>query len=123
MPQRILVVDDDHDTTRTFQRLLTAHGFLVREENDSRNVLRTAREFQPDVVILDFLMPPPHGAELAWKLAGDVRLRETPRVILCSGVPTGEFELKLPPIKIEIVEKPVDGDMLLQLLHEVQVAG
>jgi CheY-like chemotaxis protein len=123
MPQRILVVDDDHETTQALQRLLTAHGFLVKEENDSTQALQTARDFQPDVVILDFLMPRTHGAEIAWKLASDVRLRETPRVILCSGVPIADFELKLPPIRIEIVEKPVNAGELIDLLHHHPVAG
>ncbi len=116
MSQRILVVDDDVETTHTLHRLLTAEGFLVREENDSMRALDAARQFQPDYVILDFLMPRAHGGDVAWQLASTTDLRRTPRIILCSGVPTSEFALKLPPIKIDILEKPVDLDTLLRLL-------
>jgi len=118
MPQRILVVDDDLETTQTLHRLLTAHGFVVETENDSMHALDVARRFQPDVVILDFLMPRAHGGDVAWQLASAADLRQTPRIILCSGVPTAEFALKLPPIKIEIVEKPVNSDALLALLRQ-----
>lgn len=118
MPRRILIVDDDVETTQTLQRLLTAHGFLVETETDSMHALDTARRFQPDIVILDFLMPRAHGGDVAWQLASAADLPQTPRIILCSGVPTAEFALKLPPIKIEVVEKPVNPDALLALLRE-----
>lgn len=118
MPQRILVVDDDVETTQTLHRLLTARGFTVEVENDSMRALDTARSFQPEVVILDFLMPRAHGGDVAWQLASAADLRQTPKIILCSGVPTAEFALKLPPIKIEIVEKPVNLDALLGLLRK-----
>ena len=118
MSQRILVVDDDLETTQTLHRLLTAQGFDVREENDSMHALQSARDFQPDFVILDFLMPRAHGGDVAWQLASDRLLKKTPQVVLCSGVPTHEFALKLPPIKIEVVEKPVDLDTLLGILRK-----
>jgi CheY-like chemotaxis protein len=116
--QRILLVDDDPETTQTLQRLLTASGFLVKEENDSSQALQAARDFQPVVVVLDFLMPRVHGGDVAWQLASDAALHTTPRVILCSGVPISEFALKLPPIKIDVVEKPVPIKTLLRLLGQ-----
>lgn len=119
MPQRILIVDDDVETTQTLHRLLTAQGFLVEAQNDSMRALDTARRFQPDVVILDFLMPRAHGGDVAWQLASAADLRQTPRIILCSGVPTAEFALKLPPIKVEILEKPVNPETLLGLIRAV----
>jgi CheY-like chemotaxis protein len=117
MPHRILVVDDDPETTHALNGLLTANGFLVKEENDSMEALQTARDFQPDVVILDYLMPRAHGGDVAWQLVSDSMLKSIPRVILCSGVPTSEYRLKLPPVKIWIMEKPVDSEALLELLH------
>jgi CheY-like chemotaxis protein len=79
--------------------------------------LSTAKEFQPDVVILDFLMPRAHGGDVAWQLASETAFKHTPRMIFCSGVPTSEFALKLPPVKIAIMEKPVDSEALLKLLR------
>ena len=117
MSRRILVVDDDLVTTQTLHRALMAEGFLVETENDSMRALETAIRFQPDFVILDFLMPRAHGGDVAWQLASTAALRKTPRIILCSGVPTAEFALKLPPIKIEILEKPVDFATLVKLLR------
>ena len=63
MPHRILLVDDDPETTSGLHRLLTMKGYEVCEENDPTKALRVAREFQPDFVILDYLMPEMNGVE------------------------------------------------------------
>ena len=120
MPQRILLVDDDLATTRSLKQFLTAHRYEVLEENDSRKALEAAKSFQPDVVVLDFQMPEAHGGDVAWQLASEPGLRKTLRIILCSGLPNKEFALKLPPIKIHILEKPVLTEKLLQMLRETE---
>ena len=63
---RILVVDNNQSFTRTARRLLQLTGrYLVREENDPRRVLETALGFQPDLILLDLIMPELDGAEVA----------------------------------------------------------
>jgi len=115
MRTRVLTVDDDREATSRLQGLLEARGFSVEVENDSTKVLATARKFRPDVVILDYLMPKAHGGDVAWQLASDPILRKA-RMIMCSGLPTEEFSIKLPPVHIAIVEKPVDTEALVQLI-------
>jgi CheY-like chemotaxis protein len=121
MQYRVLTVDDDPQTTGALRRLLEKAGYLVLEENDAAQALAKAREFQPHVVILDFYMPRVHGGDVAWQLSSDPKLRQT-KLIMCSGHTPAAFAHKLPPAKIEIVEKPVDADKLLALLAE-SVAG
>ena len=118
MPQRILIVDDDVHATRTLKQLLEAAGYLVREENDSARASQHAREFQPDVVILDYLMPVVHGGDVAWQFASDPDLRNI-KVIVCSGAPAQEITFNLPPERVPILEKPVDIDALFHLLREL----
>lgn len=122
MSQRILLVDDDPQITRALATLLVRNGYIVAEENDSTKALGVARAFQPDVVILDFLMPKAHGGDVAWQLASEVAFTKPPMVILCSGVPSEEFKIKLPPTRIPILEKPVEAESLLELLREIEAA-
>jgi CheY-like chemotaxis protein len=117
MSQRVLVVDDDLQTSRGLKRVLEAEGYVVKEENDSTQALTRAREFQPDFVVLDYLMPRVHGGDVAWQLASDAKLRNV-RIIVCSGVSAEEVATKLPPARIPILEKPVDTNALLQLLRD-----
>jgi DNA-binding NtrC family response regulator len=117
MTQRILAIDDDPATTGALRKLLEKKGFEVREENDSTRALAAAREFQPHVVILDYLMPRVHGGDVAWQLASDATLRDV-RVIICSGVADWDLATKLPPARIPILAKPINADALLALLAD-----
>ena len=117
MPIRILVIDDDVQTTTDLKRFLERAGYEVQVENDSTNALEGAHLFQPHVVILDYHMPTMHGGDVAWQLSSDPLLRGV-KMIVCSGYPQSEISRALPPARIPIVEKPIDADALLQLIRE-----
>src|SRR2546423_5120830 len=56
--RRILVVDDETSITRLLKLNLEQTGsYEVREENLGARVLEAAREFKPDLVLLDVMMP------------------------------------------------------------------
>jgi len=56
--KRILVVDDQASDTQLLKSYLErSDEYLVREENDAQAALSTAEEFQPDLILLDVLMP------------------------------------------------------------------
>src|SRR5204863_4577050 len=60
--RRILIVDDDRESTRLVKILLERTGcYLVREENDAPRAHQTARNFRPDLILLDILMPATDG--------------------------------------------------------------
>ena len=115
MASRILLVDDDPLTTNGLARLLERRGYVVREENDPRHALAATREFAPQVVILDYLMPQCHGGDVAWQIATDPTLRSV-QLIVCSAIAQAEIAPRLPPIRIPILPKPLEMNALLQLL-------
>jgi two-component system, sensor histidine kinase len=72
---RILLVDDNEDYAQSLARVLAAMGNEVRVANDGASGLEAAREFRPNVALLDIGMPRMNGFELARKL------RETPETV------------------------------------------
>jgi two-component system, OmpR family, KDP operon response regulator KdpE len=64
MPGRILVVDDESQITRVLRAALSAQGYDVRTANDPEEGLRLFREWPPDLVITDLMMPGMNGVEL-----------------------------------------------------------
>jgi len=70
--QRVLVVDDNEDGAAMLAMALERKGYLVRVANDGPEALDAAREFGPDIALLDIGLPVMDGYELA------VRLRELP---------------------------------------------
>ncbi len=66
--QHILVVDDDHKITRMLERTLTSEGYRVTISHDGPGALRRAGEVQPDIVILDVMLPGMDGVEVCRRL-------------------------------------------------------
>ena len=57
MPGRILVLDDEAQITRVLRAALTAKGYSVRTANDAEEGLQLFREWSPDLVVTDLMMP------------------------------------------------------------------
>lgn len=81
--KRILVVDDDAGTTRLLKlNLEQTNEYEVRTENNARAALAAAEEFQPDLILLDVLMPGLDGGQLASHLQANPKLKSVPIVFL-----------------------------------------
>jgi CheY-like chemotaxis protein len=65
----IVVIDDDPDTRVTLFDLLTPEGYRVITFEDPRYALRRLHEARPDLILLDYHMPPTDGLELAAQLS------------------------------------------------------
>lgn len=75
---KILVADDEEDVTELVNYHLVAKGYRVQTLNDPNRVLEECRRFQPDIVILDIMMPDLNGVQLCRLMRADQSLRDTP---------------------------------------------
>jgi len=79
MPTKILVIDDDTAVTDLLSLLLKSQGFDVTATNNSADGLNLIRENQPDMVVLDLMMPEMDG----WEVCKTVRsFSQVPIIIL-----------------------------------------
>lgn len=58
---RILIIDDDWETTELFKILLEPHQFEVVASNSGQEGIKLAAEIDPDVIMVDLLMPEMNG--------------------------------------------------------------
>lgn len=72
--RRVLVVDDHPDTTEVLAVLLGLLGFETRCAARGRDVLQCAREFDPELILLDIGLPDINGFEVVHALRADARL-------------------------------------------------
>lgn len=78
MAKRVLVVEDNELNLKLFCDLLRAHHLEVEPVRDGREAVTMAREFQPDLVVMDIQMPHVTGLELIQQMKFDSSLRAIP---------------------------------------------
>lgn len=108
--QRILLVDDEAAFTRVLKSYLEKTGaYEVRMENVAEQALAAAVEFQPDLILLDVIMPGLDGSRVAAQIKADGRLAaNTPIVFLTAVVSREEARARQGTIGDQVfIAKPV----------------
>ncbi|MES2753093.1 MAG: response regulator [Pseudomonadota bacterium] len=78
MAKRVLVVEDNELNLKLFCDLLRAHEHSVEPVRDGREALARAREFAPELIVMDIQMPHVTGYELIQQLKADAELKAIP---------------------------------------------
>src|SRR5690349_8569326 len=90
--QKILVVEDNELNLKLFCDLLRAHGFEAEPVRDGRDALDRARDFAPDLVVMDIQMPHVSGLELIEQMKSDAELKSTPVMAVTAYAAKGDEE-------------------------------
>lgn len=78
MAKRVLVVEDNELNLKLFCDLLRAHDFAAEPVADGREAVAKAREFEPDLIVMDIQMPHVTGFDLIREMKQDAGLRAIP---------------------------------------------
>ena len=124
MAKKILIVDDEEDPRTYLETLFQENGYETATANDGDVAFEKAKEYKPDLITLDIIMPSETGQKFYRKLCKDPELSKIP-VIICSGV-TRYKELfsrdhATMPKPFAFIEKPIDRDALLGKIKELLV--
>lgn len=76
--KKVLVVEDNELNLKLFCDLLRAHEYAAEPVRDGREAVARAREFSPDLIIMDIQMPHVTGYELILELKADGDLQSIP---------------------------------------------
>ena len=117
--RRILIVDSDANTTHLVKVLLERTGrYLVLEENDATKAHQSARNFRPDLILLDIVMPETDGGEVAARVEADPELHNTPIVFLTALVTRAEAKSGLNIQGHPFLAKPVSIPELINAIEQ-----
>jgi two-component system, cell cycle response regulator len=133
MTARILIVDDVAANLRLLEARLSAEYYQVATAQDGHDAIRLARTWQPDLILLDVMMPEMDGFETCRALKRDGATRHIPVVMVTS---LGQNEERVRGLEAgadDFLTKPVDFTTLLartrslvrlkRLLDEWRVRG
>ena len=117
--KRVFIVDDESGFTRLLKLTLEKSGrYTVREENDGTQAWLAAREFKPDIVFLDVLMPKIDGGDVAQQIRSDPSLAHIPIIFLTAivsakegGQEIGGFPFLAKPVSLETIVKCIEDHL------------
>lgn len=110
MPEKILVVDDDETTVQLISILLERRGYEVIKAYRAEEGLRKAYRSQPDLVLLDIMMPDMDGWEVCRRLR---ELSEVPIIFLSARSEIRDVVKGLEMGADDYIVKPYDNDELV----------
>lgn len=115
-PKRVLIVDDESGFTRLLKLTLEkSGGYEVREENDGTRAWLVAREFAPDIIFLDIVMPKIDGGDVAAQIRSDPSLKHIPIIFLTAivsskegGHEIGGFPFLAKPVSVDAIKRCIE---------------
>jgi len=118
--KKVLLVDDNKDFTVMVKRCLELSGeYDVRTENLGANALSVAREFRPDIILLDIVMGDMEGTEVGGQIKADKDLKNTPVIFLTGAVTKEELGSTDGIISgRQFIAKPVSADELVDCIEK-----
>jgi len=111
--KRILVVDDEPDVTELLDYKFKQAGYAVRTLNDPLRAVGLARDFRPDLIILDVMMPELTGIQLLRMFRSDALLQDVPVIFLTAKGETVDKVRGLETGADDYVTKPFDSRELM----------
>ncbi len=107
--QRILAVDDDERNLKLMHAMVTREGYDCKCVEDGAAALVAAQEYNPDLMLVDVMMPQMDGFELTRRIKSNDKTRNIP-IILVTALADRDSRLKgLEAGAEEFVNKPVDA--------------
>jgi len=118
--KKVLIVDDEKDLVEMLAIRLEADGrYEIGTAFDGEEALAKASELDPDVVVLDTVMPGLDGWQVARRLRDDERTKDAAVVIMTAGA-AAESKRKAQEVgAVKLVLKPYDQKELLSVIREV----
>jgi DNA-binding response OmpR family regulator len=114
--KRVLIVDDEVDIVDTIKFSLELEGIECIEAHDGEEGLSKARKENPDLILLDIMLPKMHGYKIARLLKFDLEYKHIPIIMLTAKAQENDAKLGQETGADEYVTKPFDMDMLIALV-------
>ena len=117
--KRILIVDDVESIVMSVKTFLEHHRYEVITANDGQEGLEKAKTEQPDLIILDLMLPRMHGYKVCGLLKKDTRYAKTPIILFTAKAQEEDVKLGQEVGADAYIIKPFEPETLLAKIKEL----
>jgi len=122
MAKKVLIVDDDPDLVEAVSTILESKGYAVAKAYGGVEGLKKARTENPDLIVLDVMMPDKDGYEVCKELKADKKYHAIPILLLTavvSHIPTTKYthQMGMDMEADDYMDKPVEPDELVKRIE------
>jgi DNA-binding response OmpR family regulator len=117
--KRILIADDEEDVVTTLQFTLEKEGYQCLTAYDGKEALDKAKRENPDLIVLDIMMPKMNGYEVSRLLKFDARFKHIPIVMLTARTQAKDKEIGRDTGADVYITKPFEMDDLVSTVHNI----
>jgi len=117
-PDHLLVVDDSPDNIFLLQTILQEAGYRVSTALDGESALDQIRQFPPDLLLLDVMMPGINGYEVAKRVRENYKLPFIP-ILLITACKTSQPTQSIDYSADAVIHKPIDIDELMKQVNSL----
>jgi two-component system alkaline phosphatase synthesis response regulator PhoP len=122
MPKKILIVDDDPDLVEAVTMILESKNYDVAAAYGGIEGLQKAKTGNPDLIVLDVMMPDKDGYAVCKELKADPKLSQIPILLLTavvSKIATTRYtqQMGLETEADDYIDKPVEPEVLVKRIE------
>jgi len=112
---KIMIVDDDPEICNLLQYTLESMGHNIRVCDNGREVIETLKEFKPDLMILDVMLPGIDGYSIATTISQEEGLSQIPIIVISALEPSRSLFIKFNQV-VAFLTKPFNTDDLFEAI-------
>ena len=117
--KKILIIDDDFTGAKAIKEALQKEGFIVFYAHNEKSGLEQLKEKQPDIILLDLVLPGESGFKIAQDIKADPQYAGIP--IIAISLKREEIDKHIASLSgfLAYVEKPIDINRLLFTIKDI----
>jgi two-component system, cell cycle response regulator DivK len=118
MAKTVLIVEDNELNMKLFHDLLEAHGYAILGTRNGTEALALARQYRPDLILMDIQLPEVSGLEVTKRLKDDADLRHIPVVAVTAFAMKGDEERILAGGCQAYLSKPISVSKFIDTVRQ-----
>jgi CheY-like chemotaxis protein len=116
----ILIAEDNPDSQSLLQTILESEGFIVTTASDGEKAIEILREFKPDILITDLMLPSVSGGDLIRHVRHTAELAQIPILVISA---YGDYESDALAVGANaVLKKPLDSNVLIDTIKRLKAA-